>query len=150
MKAERDRLHIEEFAASFANELHEITSEIDHLRIEEQDLNGQRDWFQGLAARLDDELHLRQEQLRSLSEQRDRLQEEINGLRVDLATTEERREALRNHISHLRRNLQDIEDQREERQRRIASHGEQRTSLLEVLSENEAQHTEMAEKVEEF
>ena len=47
MKVERDRLHIEEFAASFANELHEITSEIDHLRIEEQDLNGQRDWFQG-------------------------------------------------------------------------------------------------------
>lgn len=150
MKAERDRLHVEEFSSSFANELQEISTELDHLQLEEQDLAGQREWFQNLAKRLDNELLTRQEHLRDLCEQRDRMQEEINGLRVDLATTEERREALRNHISHLRRSLQDLEDQRLERERRLASHQEQRQYLQQTIAESDEQHQVMAANVEQL
>ncbi|TVR41618.1 MAG: chromosome segregation protein SMC [Planctomycetota bacterium] len=148
MKAERDRLHIEEFATSFANELDEIDSELQRMGADEVDLRGQRDWFQALAGRLDHELIARQQQLAELSGRRDTLQEEISGLRVDLATTEERREALRNHISHLRRSMQDLEDQRAERERRLSNHDQQRAELGTIVRESEALHTQMAAEVE--
>ncbi|TVR15184.1 MAG: chromosome segregation protein SMC [Planctomycetota bacterium] len=150
MKAERDRLHVEEFAASFANELHEIDQESQRIEHDYRDLQGQQEWFGQLARRLDDELSSRQERLHELARQRDGMQEELNGLRVDLATSEERREALRNHLSHLQRTISDLEDQKHERQRRLTSHHEHRQQCQHDMSENQQRQETTAAIVEEL
>jgi chromosome segregation protein len=149
-KAERDRLHVEEFARSFGNELKEIAGELSRLEADARDLDGQEQWFGALNRRLDGELAQLQGQLGERGGERDRLQEEINGLRVDLATSEERREALRNHLGHLRRSLQELEDSRLERERRLADHQRQRDELQHLITESERQRGEAAERCEKL
>lgn len=136
-KVERDRAHMEEFAASFGVQLEEIGAEQAQAEADATDLAGQQEWFSGLRDRLEKELTERQERLHERASERDRLQEEVSNLRVNLATSEERREALRNHAGHLARQLQELDDQRQERERRLAGHQARRKDLTEQANENQ-------------
>lgn len=118
-KAERDRVHTEEFAASFEAELSEIDKELSGIDTEAVDLSGQRQWFTALKEKVDQTLVAEQAGIHELGSKRDAMQEEVNLLRVDLATSEERRESLRNRLSHLDAQLRDLEQGFVERQNRL-------------------------------
>jgi len=148
MKAERDRLHCEEFAASFGNELEEIDAELAAVENEEVDLEGQHEWFAAMRTRLEEALAEQQAILRGQAERRDRMQEEVSNLRVDVATSEERRESLRNHLGHLDSNMRELDETRIERERRLAALEERRRLLREQIAEDEAIHAREAERFE--
>jgi chromosome segregation protein len=136
MKAERDRLHLEESASSFNAELGEITAELDKIESESKELIGQDEWFSAVNRKLGEEIEKLSSQLQAKAAQRDQLQEQVNNLRVDLATTHERQEALRNHLGHITRSIQELDDSRIERQRRLDSHGTKREELRAAQADN--------------
>ncbi len=139
-KAERDRSHAEQFAASFGGELEELAAELARIERDAQDLAGQQQWFSALRDRTQTELEELQQVLATQAQERDSLQETVANLRVDLATTEERREALRNHLGHLNRQRSELEDQRTERTRRLAQQNSRRTELTQAITDNEQVH----------
>ena len=142
MKAERDRLHLEEATSSFGAELEEIAAEMAKIEAEARDLLGQNEWFSALNRKLSLDIVRLQSDLESKAAARNRVQEEVNNLRVSLATTHERQEAVRNHLSHLVRSLQELEDQQGERGRRLATHDLKRVELRTAEADNRRIHAE--------
>jgi chromosome segregation protein len=147
MKAERDRLHLEEATASFGAELEEIAAELGRIEAEGKELAGQREWFSALSRRLEEDVTRLQAKLESRASSRNRAQEEVNNLRVSLATTQERQEAARNHLMHLVRSLQELEDARAEREHRLSSHALKRAELASTRTENERAFASESEQV---
>ncbi len=145
MKAERDRLHAEEFASSYVTELEEITTELTQLAEDREKLVIQLTEHTHTKERVDGELATLQQRLHERGQERDNMQEEVSNLRVNLATSEERKEALRNHIGHIKRQIQDIDDNRVERKKRIAGHNDKRTELTRQQNENTAIYEREAE-----
>jgi chromosome segregation protein len=145
MKAERDRIHAEEFADSFSSEVAEIQQELEQLETDRIGLEVKQAELENLKTGLDEELQRVQVDLTELGKQRDSVQEEVGNLRVNMATTAERREALRNHIGHLRKQLDDLAETRAERERRIAGHQQKREELRTVAVDNTEIHEREAE-----
>ncbi|MBA3708789.1 MAG: chromosome segregation protein SMC, partial [Planctomycetes bacterium] len=148
MKAERDRLHLEEATSSFGAELEEIAADLGRIESESRELSGQHDWFTALNTKLGGSIDLLQAKLESKAAHRNRVQEDVNNLRVSLATTQERQEAARNHLGHLVRSLQELEDTRADLGRRIQGHDAKRAELRQALSENTQAHGVEAGTVE--
>jgi chromosome segregation protein len=147
MKAERDRLHLEEAATSFGAELEEIAGEMGRIEAEARDLNGQHDWFAALNLNLTVNLERQTVEIDAKAALRNQVQEEVNTLRVSLATTQEHLEAARNHLGHLVRGLQELEDGRGERLRRLADHDAKRIELRRQNEDNLRVHGEEAAQV---
>ncbi|MBA3685141.1 MAG: chromosome segregation protein SMC [Planctomycetes bacterium] len=150
MKAERDRIHLEEGASSFGAELEEISSEIAKLDAEAKELTGQDEWFGAVNRTLAGEIEQISSRLTAKAAQRNQLQEEVNNLRVDLATTQERQEALRNQLGHISRAIQEQEDQRGDRERRLAGHAQKREELKAQQAENAAIYAAASEQFNRF
>lgn len=146
MKAERDRIHLEESTSSFGVELEEIAAEMAKIESEAKELAGQEEWFGAVNAKLTKELEEVSGYLAAKAEQRNRIQEEVSNLRVDLATTAERQEALRNQLGHIVRQLQEQEDARDERERRLATAGAKREELSATRTENARIYAEAADE----
>ncbi len=136
MKAERDRLHLEDATSSFGAELQEIATEISNIETEARDLLGQHEWFSALGRKLEENIASMQTTLDGKAAHRNHIQDEVSNLRVSVATTHERQEAVRNHLSHLVRSLQELEDQKSERERRLAGLDTKRAELRQILEEN--------------
>ena len=136
MKAERDRLHAEEFASGFTSELDEIDLETKQVDEDAEQLNTQREELDEQKNGIERQLATLQAHLSEQGEERDELQDEVNHLRVEVATTQERCEALRNQISQSQRQLADLEDNKTEREKRLASASERRESLQQQHQES--------------
>ncbi len=137
MKAERDRLHLEDATSSFGAELQEIAAEITKIETEAGDLIGQRERFSALNRNLDESIRRMQSDLEAKAALRNGIQDDVSNLRVSVATTQERQEAVRNHLSHLVRSLQELEDQKSERERRLTGLDVKRAELRQIADENQ-------------
>ncbi len=136
VKAERDRLHLEQATSSFGEELDEIAGDLGRIESERREIAGPREWFSKQAGKLEGEVVRLQARLEARAQSRDRAQEEVNNLRVSLATSQERQEAARNHLMHLVRSLHELEDGRAERERRLSAHGAKRAELALLVAES--------------
>ena len=146
MKAERDRSHLQEFAASFDGQLQEIKQELDRVDADKAELEQQQHEQQQSQEAVLRDLERMQQELHQQGSIRDSIQEEVNHLRVNMATSEERREGLRNHLGHLRQQMSELHDQRQERERRIEQHGERRQQFQQQVAENDVSHRELSER----
>lgn len=144
MKAERDRVHVQESVATADVEGAELRREQDQLAADRVALDARRGELEAARQVVEGELAVLHDRLQKHGAERDRIQEEVSTLRVDLATSEERREALKNHLGHVRRQLAELADTRQERERRIEAAQRRREDLTALGARSETEHAAQA------
>ncbi len=147
MKAERDRLHLQEATSGFGEELSEIAAEMTRIDDDERSLQGQRELAAASERALGEELARVLARLDTACVERDRLQETVNALRVDLATSAERRVAAHQHLAQLARSVQSREDDVAARERRLAGLDAKRAELTALRDDNAALRATAAAEV---